>query len=58
MTDRYTVKVEEDQFGDLILPLPESLLEELGWVEGDTLKWIDNGDGTFSLRKKEVDVQD
>ena len=27
---------------DLILPLPERLLEEAGWNEGDILDWSDN----------------
>jgi len=37
---------------DVILPLPEEMLEELGWKEGDTLEWKDNNDGSFSLSKK------
>jgi hypothetical protein len=50
----YIVKLEEDlETGDLILPLPEKLLEETGWKTGDTLDWKDNGDGTFSMTKKE-----
>jgi hypothetical protein len=50
----YIVKLEEDsETGDLILPLPEKLLEETGWKTGDTLDWNDNGDGTFSMTKKE-----
>jgi hypothetical protein len=48
---KYTVQLIED--GDeLILPLPEELLAELGWVEGDTLVWSDSGDGTFTIRKE------
>lgn len=38
---------------DLILPLPEDMLTELGWKSGDTLQWHDQGDGTWTLRKKE-----
>ena len=50
----YIVKLEEDsETGDLILPLPEKLLEETGWKTGDTLDWNDNGDGSFSMTKKE-----
>jgi bifunctional DNA-binding transcriptional regulator/antitoxin component of YhaV-PrlF toxin-antitoxin module len=36
---------------DGILTFPEKFLEELGWKEGDELKWIDNNDGSFSLVK-------
>jgi hypothetical protein len=49
---QWTVTVEEDpETGDLILPLPEDMLQLQGWVEGDTLEWTDNGDGSWSLHK-------
>lgn len=52
MSDKlYTVAVQEDENGDLILPFPDALLQEMGWVEGDVLYWKDNGDGTFSISK-------
>jgi len=48
----WTVTIEEDtETGDLLLPLPEDLLNLQGWVEGDTLTWIDNKDGTWSIQK-------
>jgi len=51
---RYTITLEEDpDTGDLIMPLPDELLEEAGWAEGDTLEWIDNGDGTFNMIKQQ-----
>jgi hypothetical protein len=54
----YIVKLEEDsETGDLILPLPEKLLEETGWKTGDTLDWTDNGDGSFSMTKKEATTE-
>ena len=34
-SESWTVEIEEDQFGDLILPLPADMLEELDWKEGD-----------------------
>jgi len=33
-----------------VLKLPDDLIEELGWKLGDTLEWIDNEDGTWTLR--------
>lgn len=48
---RYQVTVEEDENGELILPLPDGLLKEMNWKEGDTLKFNDNKDGTFSMSK-------
>jgi len=45
--------VEDEDTGDLILPLPEGLLESQGWKTGDTLEWIDNKDGSWTMKKKE-----
>lgn len=42
-----TLTVDDDG----ILNLPEDLLRDLGWEEGDMLQWIDNEDGSFSLVK-------
>lgn len=48
----WTVTVEEDpETGELILPLPPDMLYLQGWTEGDTLEWVDNGDGSWSLVK-------
>jgi len=50
---RFVVTVEEDpNTGDLILPIPQEILDLQGWQEGDTLKWHDNGDGSWSLTRK------
>lgn len=53
---RWVVDLEEaeDGSGDLIMPLPQDLLDSAGWAEGDSLEWIDNKDGTWSLRKKDA----
>jgi hypothetical protein len=52
----WTLTVEENPENpeELIMPLPEDLLESQGWREGDTLDWTDNGDGTWGLRKIDV----
>jgi bifunctional DNA-binding transcriptional regulator/antitoxin component of YhaV-PrlF toxin-antitoxin module len=49
----WTITVEEanDGSGDLVLPFPQDFLDTVGWKEGDTLEWEDNGDGSFSLSK-------
>ena len=53
---QWTITLEEadDGSGDLVMPLPQDLLDSAGWSEGDTLEWIDNNDGSWSLTKKEV----
>lgn len=48
----WTLNVEEDpETGDAILNFPPELLEQAGWKEGDTLKWIDQKDGSWLLKK-------
>lgn len=47
------VKIEKDSDGELVFPLDPDMLEELGWGVGDTLQWIDNSDGTYSIIKHE-----
>jgi len=54
---KYTVKLEEDKNGDLILPFSDKLLKEIGWKEGDTLQWKDNENGTYTLSKKDEGIQ-
>ena len=58
---KYTVKVQEDpETGELILPIPDELLAEMGWNEGDELIWEetliceDTGEYPgYTLRKSE-----
>lgn len=49
----YTTEVEEDENGEQILNFPPEMLTDLGWEPGDVLVWSDNGDGTYTLTKKE-----
>ena len=50
---KWTIKLEQDPDGeDLLLPLPQEVMDLLGWKEGDTLIWDDTTDGTYTLRKK------
>lgn len=45
---RWQITLEEDN-GDLIVPLPDDLLDQLGWRAGDTINWKDMGDGSWQL---------
>jgi len=58
MTNKWIITLEEaeDGSGDLVMPLPQDLLDSAGWKEGDELKWTDLGDGSWSLTKPEPDV--
>ena len=53
MNKTYTVAIEKDpETGELVLPFPQELLEELEWHPGDTLVWDARNDGSFVLSKK------
>ena len=52
MSHRFTTRLEEDDFGDLILTIPYEVCEELGWDIGVDLDYEITEDGTaFTLRK-------
>ena len=46
----YIVTVEGDE-EECFLPLPDELLDNLGWYENDILEWIVNDDNTITIRK-------
>lgn len=49
---KHITRIEYDDLSDeYILPIPEELLDSLGWVEGDTLRWEYNDDDTILLSK-------
>ena len=48
----YTVTLEGDE-EECFLPLPDELLDNLGWYENDILEWIVNDDNTITIRKVE-----
>ena len=51
----WTINLEEDpETGDLILPLNDDILEQTGWKTGDTIDWIDNKDGSWTMKKTET----
>jgi len=43
--------VEDPETGDLLLDLGTELCAEMGWQVGDTVEWIDNQDGSWTLQK-------
>lgn len=48
----YSTTVQYDPEIGLYITFPEELLKEAGWDVGDEIEWIDQGDGSFILRKK------
>ncbi len=41
----YILEVQENENGDQYLILPDEVVEELGWHEGDVLDWDVHGRG-------------
>jgi hypothetical protein len=51
----WTIELEEDpETGDLILQLNDDILEGTGWQTGDSIEWIDNKDGSWTMKKIET----
>jgi bifunctional DNA-binding transcriptional regulator/antitoxin component of YhaV-PrlF toxin-antitoxin module len=51
---RWTIDVEEDSDGNAFITLPDEVIQETGWKEGDRLKWTDRGDGSWQMEKIET----
>ena len=45
---RYIVPVDDEG----VLTFPDELMDALDWHPGDTLLWIDDKDGSFTLKKE------
>jgi bifunctional DNA-binding transcriptional regulator/antitoxin component of YhaV-PrlF toxin-antitoxin module len=51
MRSQWNLLIDEDG----IITFPDDLLEQTGWIEGDVLEWIENNDGSFTLKKLDAD---
>ena len=50
---RYEIITQEDpETGDLIIPIPEPVLRDLGWKEGDDVEIELDKEGRIYLKKK------
>ncbi len=56
MSKTWTVELESDENGDLILPLSDEILQEAGWSTGDTIEWTPNSDGSWTMTKQETEL--
>lgn len=58
-TKSYTAQItdSEDGTGDAVLTFDPKMLESLGWLEGDTLSWKYNDDGSVVLSKVNVSIE-
>ncbi len=54
MNNKWTITLEEDpETKELVMPFPPDLLAQVGWDFGDTIIWKDEGNGSWTLTKKE-----
>ncbi|EHK8998483.1 MbcA/ParS/Xre antitoxin family protein [Vibrio vulnificus] len=53
------VKIEKTSDGEFFFNIPEVLQKELQWEENDQIEWLDNKDGSWTLRTAglEDDIQ-
>lgn len=52
--NQWIVTVQENgRDQELYLQLPPDAINQVGWSSGDTLEWLDNGDGSWTLQKNQ-----
>lgn len=56
MTEKtYTTNVEYDEDGTPMIVFEKDVIDSLGWLPGDTITWVKNEDGSFTLIKVEIE---
>lgn len=50
----YILEVQEDENGDQYIVLPDEVMEELCWQEGDVLNWDVRGTGIIISKVNDV----
>jgi len=53
MSQKYTLPLEENEDGDLFLTLPDDVIEELGWIEGDVISYSLDTDAIILTKVEE-----
>jgi hypothetical protein len=56
MSKSWILEVQETPIGEQFIAFPDEAIAELGWRDGDTIEWLDNGDGSWTIKKKEPKV--
>ena len=54
MNNRWTIPVQENEQGEQFIEFPDEVLKETGWKEGDCIEWVDNHDGSWTMKKKDT----
>ena len=51
---KWVLPVEPDPSGEYFVTFPDDLLDAADLKEGDSIEWIDRGDGSYLMKKVEV----
>ena len=53
-SNQWVLTVQENgKDKELYIQFPEEAINQMGWSSGDTLEWLDNGDGSWTLQKNQ-----
>lgn len=47
----YEIVTQQDDNGDILIPVPPELLVKLGWKDGDNIQFTMDDKGRFILKK-------
>ena len=51
--NEWIITVQENgKTKELFVQFPPDAINQMGWSEGDTLEWLDNGDGSWTIQQK------
>ena len=50
----FSIEIEADENGELMLEFPDELMDALDWQPGDTITWKENKNWSWTLRKKKT----
>jgi len=52
----HEVQIKELDNGDQYIVIPDELVNDVGWEIGDEIQWIDNKDGSWTMKKVEEEI--
>lgn len=52
---KWTLPIITDSDGEQLIQFNDEIMDHLGIKEGDTIEWIDRGDGTWEIKKVDTE---
>lgn len=56
MENKYTVTLQSNENGDVVLPLADEVIEGTGWGLGDKIEFCMSDNGSFVMKKLETEL--